>query len=139
MKKLFFLCMAFSIMLTVNNCFAAYKEKTQDYFTNLDNNGTVFLLKLQTCSPAKNDATGEVVHGRGKDGMCRYSYKETNENGDSTEYYCVMPIQIAIGYATTGLDVFDYSKSNPDISLERLKQNNEIGNIMQDYCKIVVK
>jgi len=139
MKKIFFIFTVCLAILTTGTCCFAFHEKQQGDFSDLDNNGTVFLLKFQTCSPAKNEVTKEVIHGKGKNGMCHYSYKETNENGSETEYYCIMPMQIAIGYATTALDVFDYAKSNPDISLERLNQNNEIGKIMQDYCKMVVK
>ena len=106
-----------------------YIDRSQDYYTGMDKKGVVFLQKFQTCSPAKyND---EILYGKTKDGKCHYSYKEEDE-----VVHCYMPMQVAIGYSTTAQDVIDFAEEYASIADERLNQNNEIRNLMLDYCKI---
>ena len=132
---IFTICLI-SLFMNVSN--AEFEDRTADYYTELDNNGLMFLLKMQSCKPATNEATKEVIHGRTKGGSCYYSYNDTYKNRPVV-YDCVIPMRVMVGYATTAYDVYDYSKGNPEISNERLSQNNEIRKIMQDYCKMKLK
>lgn len=107
--------------------------RTLEYYKNLDETGVNFITKLQTCSKAKNPKSKEAIYGKTKNGRCHYSYKKL-EQGEYVEHHCIIPLKTALGYSTTAQDVIDYSESYPEIAAERLKQNNEIGKIILDYC-----
>ena len=113
----------------------AEEEKDISFFTNLDNNGVKFLTKMQTCSPAKYSETKETIHGKTKNGNCHYSY-QMFKDGDLVENHCIIPMKVVLGYATTALDIIEYSEGYQDIASQRHEQNREIRKIMLDYCKI---
>ena len=137
MKKLFFI---FTIcILSVTGAFCEDNtERTQEYFAKLDNNGIRFLTKLQTCSPAKNLETKEVIYGKTKNGNCHYSFEQKTD-GELIQNHCIVPMKVMLGYASTALDVNEYSNGYPDIAKQRFEQNTEIKKIMLDYCKNKVK
>ena len=132
MKKILFLFTVCLIFLTTRVSFAEDLERTLEYFTNLLNDQIMFILKLQTCTPARNEMTGEVIHGLTKKG-CHYSYKATL-GSDIVRRDCYMPMNVAKGLSTTAHDVFDYHETNPDIAKERYEQHIEIWKVAQDYC-----
>ncbi len=104
-----------------------------DYYRSFGTQDTNFLYKLKTCTKAKNSGTKETVYGKTKNGKCHYSYRKLKE-GEYVENHCIIPMQTAIGYSTTALDVIEYSEHYPDLAEERLQQNQEIGKIILDYC-----
>ena len=134
MVKTLFVFFACAAILTIGVCCAAFSERTMEFYSGLPREGVNFYQKLQYCIPSKYEPTMETIYGVTKDGRCHYSYKEY-VRGDLTEFHCIMPMQVAIGYATTSLDVNEYSGYNIGLAAERLLQNNEIRKIMLDYCK----
>ena len=123
----------FSSILLIGACYAAYVERQITYYTDLPPEGIKFYKKMAVCSPATYLPSMETVYGKTRDGRCHYSYKQYYK-GDLTEFHCVMPMQVVIGYATTSLDIIEYYNTNHDLANERMLQNNEIRKLMLDYC-----
>jgi len=114
-------------------------ERTIEYYKDFPSEGVTFFEKMKTCSKAKYLPSLESVYGKTKNGKCHYSYKVLDK-GDYVEYHCMLPMQTSLAYATTSLDIIEYSSKGIDeLADERLKQNNQILKIIYDYCKIKVK
>ena len=132
MKKVFILCIACLTLSAFGAYNTEFKERTMDFYSDMPSSGIEFYKKMQTCSPAVFEETDERVYGKTKNGICHYSYK-LYYKGKLTEYHCYMPTRVALAFASTGLDVYGYSKNDSTLAQERLKQNNEMKKIMFDY------
>ena len=134
MKKLCLLCIICLSCGLISFAEDILQEKTEDFYKNLSAEGVKFYDRMRSCSPAKFSETQEAVYGKTKNNKCHYSYK-IREKGETVEYHCIVPLQTSLAYATTSLDVRDFSESFPEVAQERLKQNAEIRKIIHDYCK----
>ncbi|MBQ8476602.1 hypothetical protein IJ531_06025 [bacterium] len=138
MKKILFLCLACLFAVAISTSQAAFEERTESFYSNMTDEGVAFYKKLKSCTPAKYKESKESVYGKTKTGQCHYSFKEYYK-GDLVDYDCFMPMSVAIGYATTALDVYEYTKDPSALAYQRLVQNNEIRKVMRDYCKMRIK
>lgn len=133
MKKFYLLCLICLICTLASFAARESESATAAYFSALSPSGVKFFERMRSCSPAKYEENLEFVYGKTKNGKCHYSYKQLI--GDEyTVYHCMLPMRVALAYATTALDAKDFSEEHPELADERAKQNAEIKKVLQDYC-----
>ena len=119
-------------------CFAA-EELTDEYFRNLPKEkGMAFYTKMFKCKPAKFEETTEVIQGKTRNNICRYSFKSYYE-GDEVTYNCNLPMPVAVGYATSAYQILDNLDEGTSDFSKYFDQHKEIIKVMHDYCVISEK
>jgi len=135
MKKILFLSFLICIIF-VSYSKAGESLYTVEYFKEATEDVTNFYQKFKTCSPGKISYKGEkqVIYGKTKDKMCRFS-SQHYEGNRLVQYNCKVPMPIAIGITANYNEIHEnilYGEES-DFS-ELLKEFLEINNIALDYC-----